>query len=346
MKKINVALVGYGSQGTRIARAVAAQGDMELVGICLKEPDVSAFMAFRKGFSIYIVDSDHAGAFKKAAIDIQGSISNLLSKVDVVVDVTPSGVGKENKEKFYSRYNVKSVFQAGEPLEVADIQAFMSTTNYDEARKARSVRIPSPFAVSLIRILKPLDNEFGIKHVTCTLIRPGTEPMRGHSGPVDTIIPDKPYVAHKTLRDEMRQMFPKDVIFTSFAVPSILLAVEAVVVDLERRASTKKVIDILCRIPRSILVRSDMGLHSTDAIFEYIRRVVRPSADIYEVCAWHEHIEAINGRLKIVQAFDPHCVQTPEVIDAIRALANTTTLDRSLKMTNEALRILSPGTYP
>jgi glyceraldehyde-3-phosphate dehydrogenase (NAD(P)) len=346
LKKINVALVGYGSQGTRIASAVSAQEDMKLVGICLKEPDVSAFMAFRKGFPIYLVDSNHSRAFKKAGINVKGSISNLLSEVDVVVDVTPSGVGKKNKEKFYSRYNVKSVFQAGEPLEVADIQAFMSTINYNEARKASSVRIPSPFAVSLTRTLKPLDVEFGIKHATCTLIRPGTEPMRGNHGPVDTIIPEKPYVAHKTLRDEMQQMFPKDVIFTSFAVPSILLAVEAVAVDLERKASTKNVIDLLCRIPRSILVRGDMGLHSTDAIFEYMRRVARPSADIYEVCVWHGHVEAINGRLKLVQAFDPHCVQTPEVIDAIRALANTTTLEKSLKLTDNALKILSLGIYP
>ena len=52
LKKIKVALVGYGSQGTRIASAVSAQEDMELVGVCLKEPDVSAMMAFRKGFPI------------------------------------------------------------------------------------------------------------------------------------------------------------------------------------------------------------------------------------------------------------------------------------------------------
>jgi len=346
LEKINVGLVGYGSQGTRIASAVSAQEDMELVGICIKEPDVSALMAFKKGFPIYLVDSNYAGAFKKAGINIEGSIAGLLSKVDVVVDVTPSGVGKRNKEEFYSRYKVKCVFQAGESLEVADIPAFMSITNYEDARKAGSVRIPSPFAVSLVRVLKPLDIEFGIKHAMCTLIRPGTEPMRGHQGPVDTIVPDKPYVAHKTFQDEMRQVFPKDVVFTSLAVPSILLAVEVIVVDLERRASTEEVIDLLCRIPRSIVVRGDMGLHSTDAIFEYIRRVARPSADIYEVCIWHEHVEAINGRLKLVQAFDPHCVQTPEVIDAIRALANTTTLEKSLKLTDEALKMLTPGIYP
>jgi glyceraldehyde-3-phosphate dehydrogenase (NAD(P)) len=344
--KIKVGLVGYGSQGTRIADAISVQNDMELAGACLKELDISAFMAFRKGFDLYLVDSDYARAFKKAGIDVKGSISSLLSKVDVIVDVTPSGVGKKNKEKFYSKHDVKSVFQAGEPFEVADVQAFMSTINYYEARKASSVRVPSPFAVSLTRTLKPLDVEFGIKHVTCTLIRPGTEPMRGHHGPVDTIIPDEPYVEHGVLRVEMEQLLQEDVTSTSFAVPSILLAVEAVVVDLKRTASTEDVIDLLRSIPRSILVRSDMGLHSTDAIFEYMRRVVRPSADIYEVCTWHEHVEAIDRRLKLVQAFDPHCVQTPEVIDAIRALASQEKMEESFNRTNKALKILNPEMYP
>jgi glyceraldehyde-3-phosphate dehydrogenase (NAD(P)) len=344
--KIKVGLVGYGSQGTRIADAISVQKDMELAGVCLKELDISAFMAFRKGIALYLVDSDYARAFKKAGIDVKGSISSLLSRVDVVVDVTPSGVGKKNKEKFYSEHNVKSVFQAGEPFEVADIQAFMSTINYYEARKASSVRVPSPFAVSLTRTLKPLDVEFGIKHATCTLIRPGTEPMRGHHGPVDTIIPGEPYVEHGVLRVEMEQLLQKDVTFTSFAVPSILLAVEAVVVDLERTASTEDVIDLLCSIPRNIIVRSDMGLHSTDAIFEYMRRVVRQSADIYEVCTWHEHVEGINRRLKLVQAFDPHCVQTPEVIDAIRALASEEKMEESFNRTNKALKILNPEMYP
>jgi len=346
LEKINVGLVGYGSQGTRIASAVSAQKDMELVGIGLREPDISAHMAFRKGFPIYLVDSNRVEGFERTGINVQGSISDLLSRVDIVIDVTPSGVGKENKEKFYSRYNVKSVFQAGEPLEVADIQAFMSIINYDEARKASSVRIPSPITVSLTRTLKPLDVKFGINHVICTLIRPGTEPMRGYQGPVDTIIPDKPYVAYKSFRNEMQQMFPKDIIFTSLMVPSMLLAVEVIVVDLERRASTENVIDLLCRVPRSIVVRSDMGLHSTDAIFEYIRRVARPSADIYEVCVWHELAEAINDRLKLVQAFDPHCVQIPEVIDAVRALANITTREKSSKLTDKALKMLRSGIYP
>ncbi len=346
MDKTKIVLVGYGSQGTRIAEAISDQPDFHLVGIGLKEPDVFAHMAFRKGYSIYVTSNEDVDKFKESKVDVQGTLSEVLPQIDVAVDATPSGVGKKNKEDFYSKYSVKSVFQAGEAFDVADIQTFMSIINYDDAKKSNSVRIPSPFAVSLMRTLKPLDVEFGVKRATCTLIRPGSEPMRGHYGPVDTIVLDRPNVAQNVLRDEMRQMLRKDVTFASIAVPSILLAVEVVVVDLEQMASAEQVIDLLFRIPRIILVKSSMRLHSTDAIFEYIRRVARPSADVYELCVWYEHVEVTGHRLKLVQAFDPHCVQTSEVIDAIRALAGREEMQESFNRTNKALKLLSPGIYP
>lgn len=65
MHKIKVGLVGYGSQGTRIAEAISVQKDMELTGICLKEPDISALMASKKGFVIYFADSGCAGHFNR-----------------------------------------------------------------------------------------------------------------------------------------------------------------------------------------------------------------------------------------------------------------------------------------
>lgn len=346
MDKIKIMLVGYGSQGTRIAEAVSAQTDIQLVGIGLKEPDVFAYMAYRKGFKVYAMSKEDARGFEKAKIVVHGFLSDELSKVDVVVDATPSGIGRENKEKFYSKYYVKSIFQAGEAFDVADIKAFLSSVNYDNAKEVNSVRIPSPFAVSLTRILRPLDLEFGIKRVACTLIRPGAEPMKGRYGPVDTIIPDIPYVAQNVLYEEMQQLFPKDITFISLAVPSILLAVQVVIIDLEQKVSREKVIDFLSTIPRTILIRSSIGLHSTDAVFEYMRRVVRPSSDIYELCTWLEHIEVRNRRLKLVQTFDPHCIQTPEIIDAIRALTGKVEKAESFNRTDKALKILSPGIYP
>jgi glyceraldehyde-3-phosphate dehydrogenase (NAD(P)) len=344
MTKINIALVGYGSQGRRIAEAVSLQPDIQLVGIGLKEPDLSTSMAFKKGFPIYVMDSKDVPKFHESKIDEQGLFSDLLSHVDVVVDATPSGVGRKNKE-LYSKYGVKAIFQAGEPFDVADVPVFVCRQYYETAKRASFVRIPTPYTVSLFRTLDPLGSKFGIKDVQCTFIMPGAEPMRGQTGPVDTIIPDKPAL-WGVVKEEYLQIMPKPLMLSSLKVPSNLLGIACIVVQLNSKFSTDDVIAVLSETPRVILVRSEKGLDLTDSIFEYVRRTVRSSADVYEVCVWHEQIEVMGNTLKLVQAFDSHCVQTPEVIDAIRALAGKEEMEKSFYQTNKALGILSPGEYP
>ena len=344
MNKIkNVGLVGYGSQGRRIAEAISVQKDMKLTGICLKEPDLSAHMAVRKEFPIYVVNCKDAQSFRKEKIDVRGSISDLLSEVDVIVDATPAGVGKKNKDRFYSKH--KAIFQAGEPFDVADIPVFISKIEYEAAKKARYVRIPTPYTVALMRTLEPLNAEFCIEEILCTFIRVGSEPMQASLDPVDTIVPDKTNVL-QLIRDEIRYVMPKPIILSSFKVPTILLNLGSIAVRLEEEFSLSDVKDVLSKNARTIIVKGEEGLCSTDSIFEYIRRIGRSSDDIYEVCIWDEQIEITNGKLKLVQAFDPHCVQTPEVIDAIRALVGDEKMEESFNRTNEALRLLRPGIYP
>ena len=130
---IKVGLVGYGSQGRRIADAISAQKDMELVGVCLKKPDLTAHMAFLKGLPIYVVDEESARLFEQEKVfEVKGTLEDLISTVDVIVDATPAGVGKKNREIFYQPHSVKAIFLAGEAPDVADIPAFVSTINLTE----------------------------------------------------------------------------------------------------------------------------------------------------------------------------------------------------------------------
>lgn len=344
MNKIkNVGLVGYGSQGRRIAEAISVQKDMELTGVCLKEPDLSAHMAAMKELPIYVVNQKDAQTFRKEKIEVRGSIFDLLSEVNVIVDATPAGVGKKNKDTFYSKH--KAIFQGGESFDIADLPVFISKIGYEAAKKVNYVRIPTPYTVALMRILEPLNAELCVEEIFCVFVRAGSEPMRADFGPVDTIVPDKTDTS-QLIRDEIRYVMPKPIILSSFKVPSILLDVGSIVVRLEKEASLGDVKELLSKNARTIIAKGEAGLCSTDSIFEYIRRTGRPSGDIYELCIWDEQIEITNNKLKLVQTFDPHCVQTPEVIDAIRALAGEEKMEESFKRTNEALRLLKPGTYP
>jgi glyceraldehyde-3-phosphate dehydrogenase type II len=141
-------------------------------------------------------------------------------------------------------------------------------------------------------------------------------------------------------------MFSKNMLLTSFAVSFIPLCVQVVAVDLERKVSAEQVVNLLSKIQRIVLIKGGVKLNSLNAVFEYVQRISRRSTGVYELCVWLEHVEATGYRLKIVQAFDPHCVQTPEIMDAIRALASEKEMQASFDLTNKTLKLLSPGIYP
>ena len=57
MKKIKVAVNGYGTIGMRVADAVLKQEDMILVGITKSKPDFRCEQAREKGIDVYSIGS-------------------------------------------------------------------------------------------------------------------------------------------------------------------------------------------------------------------------------------------------------------------------------------------------
>jgi glyceraldehyde-3-phosphate dehydrogenase/erythrose-4-phosphate dehydrogenase len=90
---IRVAVNGYGTIGKRVADAVAAQDDMEVVGVSKTHPSPEAFVAAERGYPLYIADMAARPAFEKADLPVAGSVEEMIAKADVVVDATPAGVG-------------------------------------------------------------------------------------------------------------------------------------------------------------------------------------------------------------------------------------------------------------
>jgi glyceraldehyde-3-phosphate dehydrogenase (NAD(P)) len=339
-KRIPVALVGFGSQGRRVAEAISRQEDMELVGVALSQPDLSAHLASRIGYPVYFTDSKSARLFKKSEISCQGSIEILISKAKVIVDCTPSGIGKQNKEKFYQKFGVKAIFQAGEDPTIASVPTFISLIDYEKARKAMFVRLASPFATALTRTLLPLQKGFGVKRVACTFVRTGSETMRAHQGPVDTLIPEPPRAMQSIKMELSRMLGTVEVFLSSIKVPSILLDTQSVFVELTNQTSANAVAELLARTPRVVMLSSERGLFSTDTVFEFFRRIRPFSGDIYEVCVWKEQIEVQGHRIKFTQTLDPHSVHIPEAIDAIRAMTTKISFSESLRRTDKSLCIM------
>ncbi|MDZ5813273.1 glyceraldehyde-3-phosphate dehydrogenase, partial [Halorubrum sp. AD140] len=80
---IRVGVNGYGTIGKRVADAVAAQTDMELVGVTKASPDYGVEAAARRGYDLYAAVEDRTDEFAAAGVDLTGTLGDLLDAVDV-----------------------------------------------------------------------------------------------------------------------------------------------------------------------------------------------------------------------------------------------------------------------
>lgn len=88
-QKVRVAVNGYGVIGKRIADAVAVQDDMQLVGIADVVTDWRIKVAVEKGYPVFASTPEAADHMRGAGILIAGSLTDVLSQVDVIADATP-----------------------------------------------------------------------------------------------------------------------------------------------------------------------------------------------------------------------------------------------------------------
>ncbi len=115
---IKVAINGYGTIGKRVADAVAAQEDMEIIGVSKTRPSSEALVANKRGYPLYIADISKKPAFEAAGIKVAGTVEEMIAACDVVVDATPGGIGKNNRA-LYEKAGKKAIWQGGEDHEVA-----------------------------------------------------------------------------------------------------------------------------------------------------------------------------------------------------------------------------------
>lgn len=99
---------GYGVIGKRVADAVAAKNDMELVGVTDVVADHRIRVAVTRGYPVYAPSPEAHRAMGDAGVPVAGTLDDLLGRVDVVVVCTPKKAGAENRER-YRRAGVKSI---------------------------------------------------------------------------------------------------------------------------------------------------------------------------------------------------------------------------------------------
>jgi len=171
MKKVFVN--GYGSIGSRIAKFVKEDSDIDVIGIGKHSPDEKVQHAINDGFSVYVPESKSEN-FKN--FNISGSIESVLDDCDLVIDASPGGKGIFNRKNIYEPKDIKAIFQGGETVfndnAVADI-LFNSRVNYVEAFDKKYVMQGSCNVTGMGRILNPLKEKYAssLTRFDVTLVR-------------------------------------------------------------------------------------------------------------------------------------------------------------------------------
>jgi glyceraldehyde-3-phosphate dehydrogenase (NAD(P)) len=336
--KAKVAINGYGTIGKRVADAVAAQDDMEIVGVVKTKPSFEACIAQEKGYGVYTTTRENIELFKKSKIDVKGTINELLDKADIVIDATPGDFGEEYK-KLYEKHGIKAIWQGGEEHELSGF-SFNSEANYDKALGRDFARVVSCNTTGLVRVLYALDTAFGVKKARATLIRRAADPNDIKTGPINALVPD-PIKLPSHHGHDVNSILP-DIDITTMAVksPTTLMHLHALNVELKKRASEEDVIKVFEERPRIRLVSGKDRIKSTAEAMEFAKDLGRPRGDMWENVVWRDSISINKGELYFFQAIHQESDVVPENVDAIRALLEMEKDGtKSIKKTNEALGI-------
>jgi glyceraldehyde-3-phosphate dehydrogenase (NAD(P)) len=314
---VNIGVVGYGTIGERLADGVDKQKDMELVGVADVAPTlpVRALVESGRGYPIYCSFPDRIPELEAAGIPIAGTLDDLLEQVDMVLDAAPPGIGWKNRA-IYRKHNVPATFQGGEKHEISPI-LFSSTANYDKAKDVDYIKMVSCNTTGIVRAVVAVDEAFGVEKSVATIVRRAADPSEIHKGSIDAAIPGK--VPSHQATDLMIVMPHIEAMGFIITVPTTHGHVIAMHVTLEREISTEHALEAFRRGRRIKTFRIDDGFLSNTHIFDYLRDLGVPRADMYEVGVWEETVLAQGRDLYWIHNIPQEAIVIPENVDAIRA---------------------------
>ena len=334
----NIAVIGYGVIGKRVADAIKLQDDMNLVGVCDVISDWRIQNAVRKEYDIYAATQEAEDKMKAEGISIKGDMHNLLKKSDLVVDCTPKKIAAQNVA-IYKEQNIKFILHGGEKHETTG-HSFSAENNYQSALNLDATRVVSCNTTSILRTLTALKKADLLDYARGTLLRRATDPWESHLGGImNTMVPERDIPSHQG--PDAQSVDPDlDVITTAIKVPQTLSHMHYWNVKLKKQATKEEVLNAFKTSSRIKLIQYDQGLVSNNTIKEMFLDMGRPWGDMYEVALWEDMLKVVDDELFYAYVVVNQAIVIPETIDAIRALTGIETDGaKSIAKTNESLGI-------
>jgi len=315
--KPRVLVVGYGVIGQRLADGVARQEDMELVGVVDIAPTLSTRALHEAGmaYRLFVVAPEQKAAFDEIGIPVSGTLDDALAETDIVLDSTPGGVGRKNKELYEAR-GVKAIFQGGEKNDIVDV-FFHGYANYEKGVGKDYLKLTSCNTTGLIRAVDCLDRAVGVERVIVTIVRRVADPGDTHRGLVDVAQVD-PVPSHQAV-DLMTIMPHIEATGLLVHVPTTHGHIVHVIATLKGGLTKNDALELFRAHPRIRVVRIKDGFNSNASLFRYARDLGNKRADMYEIAVFEETLATSGREFMFAINIPQEAVVTPETMDAIRA---------------------------
>ncbi len=348
MSKIRVGINGYGVIGKRVADAITLQDDMEVAGVTAVNADYRIRVGAEKGYPIYAAASGKQQMMTEAGLPVEGSLNDLIKRVDIMVDCTPKGIGAENKP-IYEKAGIKAIFQGAERHELCGL-SFVAQVNYELALNKQFARVVSCNTTALCRVMNAFHRRHWVKRARAVLLRRGTDPWESHrDGMINTVIPETKVPSHQG-PDAKTVINGLDITTMAGAGPYNLSHVHYAMVETNRPVSRDELRYALWEEPRIAFVRSSDGLVALNSVIELMRDLGRPRNDMWEVAVWEDALAADEREIYMVFQVHNEAITIPENIDAIRAMCGIETDPaKSMTKTDKAMGVVKsflPRTVP
>ncbi len=336
MKKVKVGVAGYGTIGQRLADGVALQEDMELVGVADVAPTLPIQALYEKGmpYKLFTAAPDKINLLTDKNIPVSGTLEELVSEVDIMLDATNAGIGAINK-KLYEKYNTKAIFQGGEKNDVADI-FFHGYANYEKGLGANYLKLTSCNTTGLIRAVDAIDRQVGVSKTAITIIRRVADPGDYHRG-LTNALEVAPAPNHQAL-DLMTIMPHIDATGILVHTPVTHGHIITSVLTPKNKISKDELLEIFNAHPRIRVVSLEDGFKGNASLFKYARDLGNPRGDMYEIAVFKESIVHSGDDIMFAINIPQEAVVIPENIDGIRAaLRMQETREEATSATNKYL---------
>ena len=317
-RKVRVVVNGYGVIGKRIADAIVAQDDMELVGVADVVSDWRIRVAVEKGYRVFGSTPEAVDQMRAAGIPVAGRLDDLLKRVDVVADATPKKVAEPNLQR-YRAAGVKSIFQGGEKHSLTG-HSFVAQANYATALGRDTTRVVSCNTTSIVRTLGALKDAGLLKRARGVLVRRATDPWESdHSGVMNTVVPEKSIPSHQG--PDAQTVIPDlDVVTIAVVAAHTTSHLHAWSVELTRPATRDEVLAAFRAAPRIAFLKATQGMVALNTTLEMMADLGRPRGDMWEVGLWEGSLTVMGNEAFYNYQVYNQAIVVPETIDAIRAL--------------------------